>query len=56
MKIEKATNPITGDSIEEMDLITLHSEFPEIAITRDRTQVWVDDRLVWDSGEFEVFK
>ncbi len=31
-----------------LDLIVLHSEYPEVEITTDRKQVWVDDRLVWE--------
>jgi len=31
-----------------LDLKILHADYPEIAITRDRKQVWVDDRLVWE--------
>ncbi len=29
-----------------LDLIVLHSEYPEIEISRDKKEVWIDDKLV----------
>ncbi len=37
---------------DELDLIQIHDEPPEVHIRKDRKQVWVDDWLVWDDGHF----
>ena len=36
----------------DVELIQIHDEPPEVHITKDRKQVWVDDWLVWEDGHF----
>lgn len=46
------SNPKFFDKEKERKLINLHSEYPEVAITEDKKEVWIDDWLVWKDGEF----
>jgi len=40
-----------GHSVkEELDLIVLHEE-PLIEITRDKKQIWVEDKLLWEADD-----